>query len=153
MVDNIPRSAIDPQHDPDAAPSVGGTPSLWPLVLGFLGALGLGTVVFLQLANNRAQMEQAKLAASRPAPPPVVLAAPAPAPMPLPQPVEAPPPQPVVEAPPPPPPPPPGPTQAEIDRLRAPALVIDLGDYRTPGGAAGPAGSPLDPRAVSGAVG
>jgi hypothetical protein len=87
MVDNIPRSAIDPQHDPDAAPSVGGTPSLWPLVLGFLGALGLGTVVFLQLANNRAQMEQAKLAASRPAPPPVVLAAPAPAPMPLPQPV------------------------------------------------------------------
>jgi type IV secretion system protein VirB10 len=154
--DNVPRSAIDPQHDPDAPPRVGGTPSLWPLVLGFLGALGLGTVVFLQLANNRAQMEQAKLAASRPAPAPVVVAAPQPAPIPAPAPVEPipiPAPQPVIEAPPSPPPPPPGPSQAEIDRLRAPALVIDLGAYQAPGVVTGPNGTPLDAKAVAGAVG
>jgi type IV secretion system protein VirB10 len=110
--------------------------------------------VFLQLANNRAQMEQAKLAASRPPPAPVVVAAPQPIPAPMPAPVEPIPiPQPVVEQPPPPPVVPPGPTQAEIDRLRAPALVIDLGAYQAPGVTTGPNGTPLDPRAVAGAVG
>ncbi len=155
MSDTIPRSAVDPQHDPDAPPRVGTTPSLWPLVLGVLGALGLGTVVFLQLANNRAQIDQAKIAAARPAPPPLVIAAPQPAPLPVqaiaaPLPLPLPQPQPLVEAV---QPPPPGPTQAEIDHLRAPALVIDLGDYKSPGAAAGSPGSPLDPKAVSGAVG
>jgi type IV secretion system protein VirB10 len=151
---DLPRSALDPQHDPDAAPRVGSTPSLWPLVLGFLGALGLGTIVFLQLANNRSQMEQAKLAASKPAPAPVVVTAPAPAPIPVQpiiEPIPAPPP--VIEQPPSPPPPPPGPSQAELDRLRAPALVVDLGSYQPPGVTTGPNGQPLDPKALAGAVG
>lgn len=152
MTDATPRSALDPQHDPDAAPRVGSAPSLWPLVLGILGALALGTIVFLQLSSNRAQLEQARIAASKPAP---VIAPPQPAPAPVPliQPVIEPAPAaapPVAETPP--PPPPTGPSQAEIDRLRAPALVVDLGEYRAPT-AVTPAGSPLDAKALSAGIG
>jgi type IV secretion system protein VirB10 len=60
----------------------------------------------------------------------------------------------------PPPPLPPGPTQAELDRLRAPALVVDLGEFRplTPGAAGAQpvtptgtpgAGGPLDAAAIA----
>ncbi|RYD87589.1 MAG: TrbI/VirB10 family protein, partial [Sphingomonadales bacterium] len=56
---------------------------------------------------------------------------------------------------PPPPPVPTGPTQGEMDRLRAPALVVDLGEYKAPatGAAAGAPGQPLDASSVAGAMG
>jgi type IV secretion system protein VirB10 len=65
-----------------------------------------------------------------------------------PPPPPAPEPMPVVELQ---PPPDPGPTQADLDRLRAPALVVDLSEYKTPpaAGAAPPPGSPLDAAAVA----
>jgi type IV secretion system protein VirB10 len=48
-----------------------------------------------------------------------------------------------------------GPSQAEIDHYRAPALVIDLGQYAAPEQARQQAtpGQPLDPRNITGAMG
>jgi len=133
----------DPRHDIDAMPRVGTPQSLWPLVGGVLGALALGAIVFLQLANNRTQLERAKLAAATPAPD---AASVAPAP-PRPEvvwpepPTEEPeadygyiPPQAALQQ----APQPTGPSREEVDRLRAPALVVDLSEYKTPDAASAP---------------
>lgn len=131
----------------DTRPRVAQPSTLWPLVLGVLGALALGVVVFLQMTSERTRIEEARIEAKRttderasaearaaaakaaeneharlaqqPAPLPTVkvdLAPPAP--------------------------PPPGPTQAELDRLKAPAVVVELGDYKPPEGAGAPAQTP-----------
>jgi len=154
------RPSPDPAFDIDAPPRVAGRNSLWPVTFGILGAMALGVIVFLQLEANR--MDRQTPARETPAP----QSAPAPAPR-LAEPppaatlAPAPPPEliPLEETPPPPPPPPevtPGPTQAEIDRLRAPALVVDLGVYVAPGSRtdqpAAPAGASGDARAVSDAL-
>ncbi len=165
--DPTPRTTgLDPTHDVDAPPRVAQSTSLWPLMFGIVGALGLGAMVFLQLDSSRNQMESQRLAgeqaaanaeaqrlaaASIPAGPPM------PAYTPVSQPVEAlvAEPQPLPQEPvQPPPPQPAGPSQAEMDRLRAPALVIDLGEYKAPVDPnAKPAnGNPLDPNAVAGAM-
>lgn len=161
-----PRTGLDPSHDVDAPPRVAQSNSLWPMMFGLVGALALGAVVFLQLDANRNSMETAKLAsdqaaanaeaqrlaaASMPAGPPM----PTYIPVSTPEPVAEPEPQPLpqmIEQPP--PPAPTGPSQGDLDKLRAPALVVDLGEYKAPGGAAAkPAtGAPLDPSAVAGAM-
>lgn len=156
-----PRGAgLDPSFDMDTPPRVAGNTSLWPIAFAFVGALGLGAIVFLQLESGRreaaalaSQQAAANAAAQR------VVAVPAPTePRALLQPQPAapslPPPEliPLVEVEQPPPPQvAPGPTQAEIDRLRAPALVVDLGVYATPrpGAATSEAAPPLNPSAVS----
>ena len=161
-----PRTGLDPSHDVDAAPRVAQSSSLWPMMFGVVGALALGAIVFLQLDSNRNSMETAKLAndqasanaeaqrlvaTSMPAGP----AMPAYMPVSTPEPMAEPEPQPIPQVIEPPPPAPTGPSQSDLDRLRAPALVVDLGEYKAPaGGAAGkPAtGSPLDPNAVAGAM-
>ncbi len=161
----IPRTGLDPTFDVDAAPRVGGTPSLWPVAFGVVGALGLGTVIFLQLSANRTQIEKARLTdaaemavplsnAGVPPPPDMsAYAAPEPSlPVPDPEPEPL-----MVELQPAPPPVQPGLTQAEIDRLRSPALVVDLSEFKAlpaPGaaGAVGPDGQPLDAKALAGAV-
>lgn len=158
-----PRTGLDPTHDVDAPPRVAQSNSLWPMMFGIVGALALGAIVFLQLDANRNSMETARLAseqaaanaeaqrlaaASAPQGPPMPAYVPVQTPEPAPEPAPV-----VQELPPSPPPPPPGPTQAEVDRLRAPALVVDLGEYKSPDAAAKPAtGAPLDPAAVSGAM-
>ena len=158
-----PHLGLDPSHDVDAPPRVAQSNSLWPVAFGLVGALALGVIVFLQLDGNRATMETARLASEQAAAtaeaqrlaattvpaapvmptyvPPVETLTPEPEPVPT------------VEAQP--PPAPAGPTQAELDRLRAPALVVDLGEYKAPAdpNAKGPNGAPLDPSAVSGALG
>ncbi len=160
-----PRTGLDPTFDVDAPPRVAQSQSLWPVVFGLVGALALGVIVFLQLDASRAATENARLdreqaaktaeaqrlaaeaAAAQPQPlmPAYVPVAPEPAP------IET---FPVVEQQPPPPPVPAGPTQGELDRLRAPALVVDLGEYKAPvtGTATGADGKPLDPSAVAGAM-
>lgn len=157
-----PRGGLDPTFDIDAAPRVGGNSSLWPVAFGVVGALGLGTVIFLQLSANRASIQQARLTDPAPIaaplsnagvpPPPDVsqymqepsLGVPDPEPEPSPPAEQQPPPPPQVQ---------PGMTQAEIDRLRSPALVIDLSEYKAPAAAAvGPDGKPLDANALVGAV-
>jgi type IV secretion system protein VirB10 len=168
---NPPPTGLDPKFDTDAAPRVGGNPSLWPIVAGMLGAAALGTIVFLQLNGNRQRVEEARLTDPVAAAPISTQGVPPPPDMtafqsPTPEPVYVPPlPAPVDLAPPPPAPPapPPGPTQAEIDRLRAPALIIDLGEFRaanaaqTTGGTTTPGtttpGAGVDPRAVTNALG
>jgi type IV secretion system protein VirB10 len=154
-----PRTGLDPTFDVDAPPRVGGTPSLWPVAFGVVGALGLGTVVFLQLSANRTQIEQAKMTDAVPAAAPISNAGIPPAPdltiyTAPPPPVPEPAPLPVVEVQPPPPPVQAGPTQAELDRLRAPALVVDLSEYKpaAPGAATGPDGKPLDAAALAAAT-
>jgi type IV secretion system protein VirB10 len=160
---STPRTGLDPTHDVDAPPRVAQSNSLWPMMFGIVGALALGAIVFLQLDANRNSMETARLAseqaaanaeaqrlaaASAPQGPPMPAYVPVQTPEPAPEPAPV-----VQELPPSPPPPPPGPTQAEVDRLRAPALVVDLGEYKSPDAAAKPAtGAPLDPAAVSGAI-
>lgn len=160
---STPRTGLDPTHDVDAPPRVAQSNSLWPMMFGIVGALVLGAIVFLQLDANRNSMETARLAseqaaanaeaqrlaaASAPQGPPMPAYVPVQTPEPAPEPAPV-----VQELPPSPPPPPPGPTQAEVDRLRAPALVVDLGEYKSPDAAAKPAtGAPLDPAAVSGAM-
>jgi len=161
-----PRTGLDPTFDIDAPPRVAGSNSLWPITFGIVGALALGAVVFMQLESSRTNIETAALArqqaadiaaaqqlaaaaAPPPAPPPFIPADP-----PLPT---SPPPEliPLVEEQPAPPPQiVPGPTQVEIDRLRAPALVVDLGSYEPlSSGAPQPSGaSPLDPDAISAAM-
>lgn len=160
-----PRTGLDPTFDVDAPPRVAQSQSLWPIVFGLVGALALGVIVFLQLDASRAATETAKLASEQAArtaeaqrlaaetaaaqPQPVM---PAYVPViPEPAPIE---PLPIVEQQPPPPPVPTGPTQGELDRLRAPALVVDLGEYKAPaaGAATAPNGQPLDPSAVAGAM-
>lgn len=160
-----PRTGLDPSHDVDAPPRVAQSNSLWPVVFGLVGALALGVMVFLQLDGNRAATEAARLAseqaaanaeAQRLAASTIPSTPVMPAYVPVSEPVLEPEPEiPMVEVQPPPPPPAPaGPTQAEMDRLRAPALVVDLGEYKAPvPGAAAPNGAPLDPAAISGAVG
>ena len=157
------RTGLDPTFDIDAPPRVAGSNSLWPIAFGVVGALGLGAVVFLQLESSRTNAETAALARQQAAEIAAAqqLAAAAAAPTTI---IPA---DPVLPAPPPPeliplveeqPIPPPqvvaGPTQIEIDRLRAPALVVDLGSYeplpsRTPQTA--PA-SPLDPASIATAM-
>ena len=159
-----PRTGLDPTFDIDAPPRVAGSNSLWPITFGIVGALALGAVVFMQLESSRTDIETAALArqqaadiaaaqqlaaAAVPPPPPFIPADP-----PLPT---SPPPEliPLVEEQPAPPPQVvPGPTQVEIDRLRAPALVVDLGSYEPlSSGAPQPSGaSPLDPDAISAAM-
>lgn len=159
-----PRTGLDPTFDVDAVPRVAQNNSLWPIAFGIVGALALGVIVFLQLDASRTATETARLAseqAERNAEAQRLAAAsipPAPA-IPAYVPVQ-PEPTPAVEtAPifeePPPPPVPAGPTQAELDRLRAPALVVDLGEYKAPapGATSGAPGSGVDPAAVAGAVG
>lgn len=162
-----PRTGLDPTFDVDAPPRVAQSQSLWPVVFGLVGALALGVIVFLQLDANRAATENARLdreqaarnaeaqrlaaqtAAAQPQP---VMPAYVPV-VPEPTLVEPPP---MVEQQPPPPPVPAGPTQGELDRLRAPALVVDLGEYKAPTApgvpTTGPDGKPLDPAAVAGAM-
>ena len=152
-----PRGGLDPSFDVDAPPRVGGNPTLWPVAFGTLGALGLGAVVFLQLNANRVNIDEARLTDPAPMAQPLSNTGIPPAPdmsaFYEPPPPPAPEPLPVVELQ---PPPDPGPTQAELDRLRAPALVVDLSEYKAP--AAGPAppagapGSPLDAAAVAGSM-
>jgi type IV secretion system protein VirB10 len=159
-----PRTGLDPTFDVDAPPRVAQSQSLWPVVFGLVGALALGVIVFLQLDANRASTENARLdreqaaktaeaqrlaaetaaAQAQPAMPAYVPIVPEPAPVELP----------VIEQQPPPSPVPAGPTQGELDRLRAPSLVVDLGEYKAPvaGAATGPNGQPLDPAAVAGAM-
>lgn len=165
--DPTPRTTgLDPTHDVDAAPRVAQSTSLWPLMFGLVGALALGAMVFLQLDSSRNQMESQRLAgeqaaanaeAQRLAASTIPAGPPMPAYTPVSQPLEAlvAEPQPLPQEPAPPTPPQPGgPTQAEMDRLRAPALVIDLGEYKAPVDPnAKPAnGNPLDPNAVAGAM-
>jgi type IV secretion system protein VirB10 len=149
-----PRSGLDPSFDVDAPPRVGGNPTLWPVVFGTLGALGLGAIVFLNLNANRARADEAKLTDAAPMAQPLSNAGIPPAPdmsaFYQPPPPPAPEPVPEVELL---PPPATGPTQADIDRLRAPALVVDLSEYKTPAaGPAPPTGNPLDPAAVAGTM-
>ena len=160
-----PRTGRDPTFDVDAAPRVAQAQSLWPIVFGLVGALALGVIVFLQLDSNRASTENARLASEQaakvaeaqrlaaetaqnaPAMPAYTPVQPEPAPF-----VE---PIPVVEQQPLPPPVPTGPSQGDLDRLRAPALVVDLGEYKAPAAgtpATGANGQPLDPSAVAGAM-
>ena len=159
-----PRATgLDPTFDVDAAPRVAQSNSLWPIAFGIVGAMALGVIVFLQLDANRATMETARIAGEQSAAAAEAQRLAAQTAMNTPAPVYVPPPAepviveapPVVEQQPPPPPAPEGPTQAEMDRLRAPALVVDLGEYKAPapGPAVGPDGKPLDPAAVAGAVG
>ncbi len=159
-----PRAGHDPTFDVDAPTRVAQSQSLWHIVFGLVGALALGVIVFLQLDSNRATMETARLAGEQSAAnaeaqrlaaatvqPAAVMPAYTPV-EPAPVPAET---VPLVEVQPPPPPPvPAGPTQGELDRLRAPALVVDLGEYKAPaaGAATGPNGAPLDPAAISGAM-
>lgn len=158
-----PRSGLDPTFDVDAAPRVGQPSSLWPVAFGIVGALGLGTVVFLQLNANRSAVEQKRLTDAAPASAPLSTQGvppapdmsqfqqqPQPEPVLIPDPPEEPEPQ-LVQA----PPVAPGPTQAELDRLRAPALVVDLGEYKAPAAGVptvGPDGKPLDPAALAAAA-
>lgn len=161
--DHPSRGGLDPTFDVDAPPRVGVNSSLWPVAFGVVGALGLGTVIFLQLSANRTAIEQARMTdpvenavplsnAGIPPAPDMSQYMPPPEPsLGVPDPVPEPPP--VEQAP---PPPAPGLTQAEIDRLRSPALVVDLSEYKAPAavaaGALGPDGKPLDPKALAGAV-
>lgn len=147
------RSGLDPSFDVDAAPRVGVNQSLWPIAFGVVGALGLGTVVFLQLNANQQARQQQPAEVAQPAPQPVIVQA-APAPPPVIIEPEPPPITPEQEAAlaAPPPPADPAPTQAEIDRLRAPALIIDLGQFTTPEQAAAAAGGALDPKTIVGAM-
>jgi type IV secretion system protein VirB10 len=161
-----PRTTgLDPTHDVDAPPRVAQSTSLWPIMFGIVGALALGAMVFLQLDSSRNQMEGQRLASEQAAANAEAqrLAAattagpPMPAYVPGSQPLEqaVPEPQPIPQEPQPlPPPQPTGPSQAQLDRLRAPALVVDLGEYKAPADpAAKPAnGNPLDPNAVAGAM-
>ncbi len=160
-----PRTGLDPTFDVDAAPRVAQSQSLWPIVFGLVGALALGVIVFLQLDANRASTEAARIASEQAAKTAEAqrLAAEAAAQaqpvMPAYVPVQEPPPViepiPIVEQQPPPPPVPTGPSQADMDRLRAPALVVDLGEYKAPAAgtpAVGPNGQPLDAAAVAGAM-
>jgi type IV secretion system protein VirB10 len=113
--------------------------SPWPVVVGLLGALGLGALIFVQLSANRARIEAARLTDPAPGsaplsaddvpPPPDLSSFAQSSPVPPAPESEAMAASPIVE--PPPPPPPPGPTQIELERLRAPALVIDLGEFRS----------------------
>lgn len=160
-----PRTGLDPTFDVDAPPRVAQAQSLWPIVFGLVGALALGVIVFLQLDASRASTETARLASEQAARTAEAqrLAAATVEPMPVmpayvpvtPEPVLIPDPAPVVDLQPPPPPAPAGPTQGELDRLRAPALVVDLGEYKAPaaGTPTGANGQPLDPAAVTGAMG
>lgn len=159
-----PPSGFNPSHDTDAMPRVGGNPSLWPVVAGLLGASALGVIVFLQLNGNRARLEEARLtdkaqnaaplstAGVPPAPDVSMLASPTPTPVIEPEPLLPPPPPPVNLA------PvaamPAGPSQADIDHYRAPALVIDLGQYTAPEQVKQQVvpGQPLDPRNITGAM-
>jgi type IV secretion system protein VirB10 len=157
MVD-FPRGGDNGEgYDPHAQPRVGAPPSLWPIVVGGLGALGLGTMVFLQLSSQRSRVDEARL--TDPAPQTAPLSTegvPPPPPMPTYTPPPEPPPmelEPVLEAPPPPPLADPMPTQAEIDRLRAPALVVDLSEFRGTDQPQTQTGAPLDPAAIAGALG
>ena len=160
------RTGLDPAFNIDAPPRVAGSNSLWPITFGIVGALGLGAVVFLQLESSRTNAETAALArqqaaeiaaaqqlaagATAPAAPttiiPADLALPTPPPpelIPLVEEQPAAPPQVVA-----------GPTQIEIDRLRAPALVVDLGSYEPlPSRAPQTAGaSPLDVDSIATAM-
>lgn len=160
-----PRTGLDPTFDVDAAPRVAQSQSLWPIMFGLVGALALGVIVFLQLDGNRAATETARIASEQAAktaeaqrlaaeaaaaqPQPVMPAYVPVVPEPIIEPV------PVIEQQPPPPPVPTGPSQADMDRLRAPALVVDLGEYKAPAAgtpAVGPNGQPLDAAAVAGAM-
>jgi type IV secretion system protein VirB10 len=165
MAPEQPRGGgLDPTFDIDAPPRVGGNSSLWPVAFGVVGALGLGTVIFLQLSANRAAIEQAKLTDAAENAVPLSNAGVPPAPdmsqymqqpepsLGVPDPEPEPPP---AELQPPPPPVQPGLTQAEIDRLRSPALVIDLSEYKAPAAGAaavGPDGKPLDAKALAAAA-
>lgn len=152
-----PRSGLDPSFDVDAPPRVGGNPTLWPIAFGTLGALGLGAVVFLNLNANRVRVDEARLTDPAPMAEPLSNTGIPPAPdmsaFYEPPPPPAPEPLPVMEVQPEPPPAQIGPTQAEIDRLRAPALVVDLSEYKSPAaGPAPPTGNPLDPAAIAGTM-
>ncbi len=150
-----PRGGLDPSFDVDAPPRVGGNPTLWPVVFGTLGALGLGAIVFLNLNANRARADEARLTDPAAMAQPLSNAGLPPAPdmsaFYQPPPPPAPEPMPEVELQ---PPPDPGPTQADLDRLRAPALVVDLSEFKAPAaaGVAPAPGNPLDPAAVAGSM-
>lgn len=153
-----PRAGLDPTFDVDAAPRVAGTPTLWPVAFGVVGALGLGTVVFLSLSAGRVSAAQvpkltdaaetAQPLSTAGIPPAPDLAAYYQPPAPVVEPAELP----VVDVQ---PEPPPGPTQAELDRLRAPALVVDLSEYKAPaaGAATAPGGAPGEVLSAEGVAG
>lgn len=152
-----PRVGLDPTFDVDAAPRVGGNPTLWPVMFGIVGAMGLGTVVFLSLSGGRVSaadeprltdpMETAQPLSNAGIPPAPDLAAYYEPPPPAAEPAQLP----VLDVQ---PEPPPGPTQAELDRFRAPALVVDLSEYKAPAATAPGAapGDPLSAAAVAGTM-
>jgi type IV secretion system protein VirB10 len=162
MAADPPRTGLDPTFDVDAPPRVAGNSTLWPVAFGIVGALGLGTVVFLQLNANRARIDEAKLTDPVPAAAMSTVGVPPPPDMsqynqPTAEPVliPDPEPEPLVDVQVAPPPVAPGITQAEMDRLRAPALIVDLGEYKAPAPgttAVGPDGKPLDAAALAAAA-
>lgn len=149
------RAGLDPTFDIDAAPRVAGNPTLWPVMFGVVGAMGLGTVVFLSLSGSRVSsaeeprltdpVEIAQPISNEGVPPAPDLTAYMEQPAPVAEPVALQ----VAEVP---PEPPPGPTQAELDRLRAPALVVDLSEYKAPAAGAGTAPGAATGEALSAAA-
>jgi type IV secretion system protein VirB10 len=119
-------------------PRVAHKPSIAPLAAGLAVSTALGVFVFLQLSAARQDT------IPPPSPPIAVSEQPVPLPPPPDMSMIAPPAiiaEPVLTAPPESPPPlPPAPTQAEIDRLRAPAIVFDQSEYANATGVSG--GSP-----------
>jgi type IV secretion system protein VirB10 len=142
----------------DAMPRVGSAPSLWPVMGGLLGAAALGTFVFTQLNGQRAtadarrltdKAEQAEALSLADVPPAPDISNYTPQPIAMPEPQ-----QPVLLPPPVDVPPPSGPNPADVERYRAPALIIDLSEYRAaPAGVPGAAGSGVSAGAVVAAVG
>lgn len=139
----------------ETMPRVGSAPSLWPVVGGLLGAAALGTFVFTQLNAQRANADARRLTDTTAQTEPLSLQNVPPAPdlsnyalqpIAMPEPAPAPPP---VEQ------PPPGPNPADLERHRAPALIVDLSEYKTPAANAAPgaAGPGLSAAAVTAAVG
>ena len=152
-------SGFDPSFDVDAPPRVGGNPTLWPIAFGMLGALGLGTVVFLQLNANRGAVDEARLTDPAPMAQPLSNAGVPPAPD-----MSA-----YLEPPPPPSRPSPLPVIEAAAAAAAAAAGTDAGrdsigcarrrwssisasTRRRRAGPAAPTGNPLDPAAVAGTM-
>lgn len=150
---SAPNDPLSPQFELGPRPRVASPQTIWPLLLGLVAAIGLGGVVFWQLSSNRLQLEEASLVAEPPpvpAPtpvttaelPPPIAAAPPPVSLFEPEPVAAaflPPtdePDPAVEA-----------------RLRAPSLIIDLGEFKPLPDEASPTGGDVDPAEMAARLG
>lgn len=121
------------QQSEEARPLVARAPDRVTLPLIVLGSVALGVLVFYLLSAGR---QEPQVVRTVPAPPPApIIVTPPPAPAPQ-----------VVLAPPAPPPAPPvvvpqpeGPDPAEVARLKAPSLIVDLSGVATPPPAPGAA--------------